>query len=48
MEVDTLPKLGIDLAELKGRISQLPGTLQLIGFVMSVPALAGIAQYLRH
>lgn len=34
-----------DLAELKGRVSQLPTTLQMIGFVLAVLGIAGLAKY---
>ena len=39
-------KIEVDLAELKGRVSQLPTTLQMIGFVPAVLALAGFSKYL--
>ena len=39
-------KIEVDLAELKGRVSQLPTTLQMIGFVLAVLALAGFSKYL--
>lgn len=48
METDTLPKLGSELAELKGRVSQLPSTIQLIGFVLAVLAIAGFTRYFVH
>ena len=38
--------LKVDLAELKGRVSQLPTTIQMIGFVLAVLALAGFGKYL--
>lgn len=40
-----LRKTEIDLAELKGRVGQLPSTLQMIGFVLAVLAIAGIGKY---
>ena len=33
--------IGNDMAELKGRISQLPSTIQLLGFVLAVLAISG-------
>ena len=48
IETDMLPKLGADVAELKGRISQLPSTIQMIGFVLVVLALAGVTRYFGH
>lgn len=45
METDTLPKLGSEIAELKGRVSQLPSTIQLIGFVLAVLVIAGFTRY---
>ncbi len=33
------------LARLDGRVSQLPSTLQLIGFVLAVLALAGLSKF---
>lgn len=35
-------KLETDLAELKGRVSQLPTTIQLLSFVLAVLALSGL------
>lgn len=34
-----------DVAEIKGKVSALPTTLQLIGFVLAVLAIAGLAKY---
>lgn len=34
-----------DVAELKGRVAQLPSTVQLLGFVLAVLALAGVGKY---
>lgn len=48
IETDTFPKLGADIAELKGRVSQLPSTIQIIGFVLAVLTLAGLSKYLGH
>jgi hypothetical protein len=35
----------IELAELKGRVSQLPTTIQLLGFVLAVMAAGGLLKY---
>lgn len=48
LEVDTLPKLATDMAEMKGRLSQMPSAIQLISFVLAVLALAGLSKYLGH
>lgn len=56
IEADTLPKLGTDLAELKGRVSQLPTALAIFGYMGSLVALVlgiigavlGISKYLGH
>lgn len=42
---EALVKTREDVAELKGRVSQLPTTLQMIGFVMAVLGVAGLARY---
>lgn len=39
IEADTLPKLGIDLAELKGRVSQLPTAMAIFGYMSGLIAL---------
>lgn len=36
---------GKEFGELKGRVSQLPTTLQLVGFVLAVLGIAGLAKY---
>ena len=35
-------KIMVDVAELKGRVSQLPSTVQLLGFVLAVLAITGV------
>lgn len=35
-------KLIADVAELKGRVSQLPSTVQLLGFVLAVLVISGL------
>jgi hypothetical protein len=42
---DSVHKVEIDLAELKGRVSQLPTTLQLLGFIIAIFAAAGPLKY---
>ena len=39
-------KAVVELAELKGRVSQLPSTLQMIGFVVLVLGIAGVSRWL--
>jgi hypothetical protein len=34
-----------DVAEVKGRVSALPTTLQMLGFVLAVLAIAGLAKF---
>lgn len=46
LEADTLPKISADLARLEGRVSQLPGTVTIIGFVLAVLAAGGVLKYL--
>lgn len=41
-----LSEQGKSIARLDGRVSQLPTTIQLIGFVLAVLALAGLSRYL--
>jgi hypothetical protein len=41
-------KVEIELAELKGRVSQLPTTLQLIGSIVAIFAAAGLLKYFSH
>lgn len=43
--LDKLGKIEVDLARLDGKISTLPTTLQLLGFVIAVLAIAGLAKY---
>lgn len=38
-------KLSEDVAELRGRVSQLPTTLQMVGFILAVLATGGL---MRH
>ena len=40
-------KMREDIAELKGRVSQLPSTVQLIGFVLAVLAFGGVLRLLH-
>jgi len=42
---ERLRKVETDLAELKGRVSQLPSTVAMIGFVLAVLAAGGL---MRH
>jgi len=44
--IDKSTKIEIDLARLDGKVSTLPTTLQLLGFVIAVLAIAGVAKYL--
>lgn len=44
--LDKLGKIEVDLARLDGKVSTLPTTLQLLGFVVAVLAIAGFAKYL--
>jgi hypothetical protein len=37
-----LVELKVAAAKLEGRVSQLPSTIQLLGFVLAVPAIAGV------
>ena len=43
---DRLRKVETDVAELKGRVSQLPTTVQMIGFVLAVLLFSGIMKFL--
>ncbi len=45
---DSVHKVEIDLAELKGRILQLPTTLQLLGFVVALFVAAGLMTHFFH
>ena len=38
----------IEMAEIKGRISQLPTTIQVIGFALVVLAAGGFLRYFGH
>lgn len=46
IEVEALPRLAADIAELKGRVSQLPTTVVLIGFALAVLAAGGLMRQL--
>lgn len=41
-----LVNLKVGLAKLEGRVSQLPTTIQMIGFIFAVLAIAGTTRYL--
>ena len=41
---DRLRKTGEDIAELKGRVSQLPTNIQMLGFVLAVLAISGVVR----
>ena len=41
-------KLTVDVAELKGRVSQLPNTLQMIGFILAVLVITGLTKVFSH
>lgn len=41
-----LVDLKVAAAKLEGRVSQLPSTVQLLGFVLAVLAIAGVTRYL--
>lgn len=41
---DRLRKAGEDIAELKGRVSQLPTNIQMLGFVLAVLAISGVVR----
>lgn len=40
IEADTLPRVGMDLAELKGRMSQLPTSLTIFAYMGGLLTLA--------
>lgn len=40
-----LTGIRVDLSELKGRVATLPTSIQLIGFVLAVLAIAGLSKY---
>lgn len=44
--IDKVSKVEIDVARLDGKVSTLPTTLQLLGFVVAVLAIAGLSKYL--
>ena len=39
-------QLEISAAKLDGRVSQFPSTVQLLGFVLAVPAIAGVTRFI--
>lgn len=43
---DKLDAIGKDLSYLRGKVDTLPTTIQLLGFVVAVLAIAGLAKYL--
>lgn len=43
-----LKAIRIDLAEVKGRLSSMPTTIQLIGFVIAIFVAAGVLKYFGH
>lgn len=40
----SLEAIRVDLAEIKGKLSTMPTTLQLLGFIIAVLAIAGLAK----
>lgn len=40
-----LVELKAAAAKLEGRVSQLPSTIQLLGFVLAVPTIAGVTRF---
>ena len=40
-----LVELKVAAAKLEGRVSQLPSTIQLLGFVLAVPTIAGVTRF---
>ncbi len=48
IEVEALPGLRVEIAELKGRVTQPPTAIQLIGFLMAVLAIAGLTKVFSH
>ncbi len=40
-----LVELKVAAAKLEGRVSQLPSTVQLLGSVLAVPAIAGVTRF---
>ncbi|MBC7799137.1 MAG: hypothetical protein H7Z10_00825, partial [Gemmatimonadaceae bacterium] len=41
-------KLTAEVAEVRGRISQLPTTIQMIGFVLAVLVITGVTKALTN
>jgi hypothetical protein len=41
-----LVELKVAAAKLEGRVSQLPSTIQLLGFVLAVPTIAGVTRFI--
>lgn len=41
-----LVDLKVAAAKLEGRVSQLPSTVQMLGFILAVLAIAGVTRYL--
>lgn len=41
-----LVELKVAAAKLEGRVSQLPSTVQLLGFVLAVLAIAGVTRFI--
>ncbi len=41
-----LVELKAAAAKLEGRVSQLPSTIQLLGFVLAVPTIAGVTRFI--
>ena len=44
---ERLAKFREDVLEMKGRVSQLPTTVQLIGFVLAVLAISGALNWFK-
>lgn len=42
---DRLRRVELEASEIKGRVSQLPSTIQLMGFALAIFAAAGILRY---
>jgi hypothetical protein len=40
-----LVELKAAAAKLEGHVSQLPSTIQLLGFVLAVPTIAGVTRF---
>jgi hypothetical protein len=41
-------KVALDLARLEGRVSQLPNTVQMLGFVLAVLTITGLLRFFGH